>query len=117
MNDGSAAATATVRVTVEHVNHAPIANAGPDQSRVEGSGVTLNGAASSDPDGDTLSYFWRQTAGPAVALSAQSATPTFTAPEVGPGGAAVVLTLTVNDGFVESSPDQVVVCGTTGRKR
>ncbi len=39
--------------------------------------------ASSDPDSDTLTYAWTQTAGTSATLSdASSATPSFTAPDV-----------------------------------
>ena len=40
-----------------------------------------------DPDGDTLTYAWTQTAGTAATLSsASSKNPTFTAPNVGSAG-------------------------------
>ncbi|WP_373097611.1 PKD domain-containing protein, partial [Zhongshania sp.] len=40
------------------VNNLPIANAGVDQNIVTGAFVTLDGSASSDADGDSLSYLW-----------------------------------------------------------
>jgi VCBS repeat-containing protein len=56
--------TATVTVTVTAVNDAPVANAGPDQTkeqtRAAGTPVTLDGSSSSDVDGDTLTYTWKE---------------------------------------------------------
>ena len=58
----------------------PVANAGPDQTVVSGSVVTLDGSAS---EGDIDSYSWAQTGGPTVSLSgASNAVAMFIAPFV-----------------------------------
>jgi K319L-like, PKD domain len=72
-----------VAIIVLHIDHPPIANAGPDQTVFPGDLVTLDGTASSDPGGEALTFAWTQTGGPAVTLSdATSPTPSFTAPTV-----------------------------------
>src|SRR5207237_9508490 len=77
------ALTISVYINVVNINLTPVANAGPDKTVSEGSSVGLNGAASSDPDGDTLSYSWTQTAGPNAPLSnSNTATPTLKTPSL-----------------------------------
>ncbi len=83
-------------------NVAPVADAGPDQvvtaSSASGASVTLDGSASSDLDGDPLTYDWT---GPFGAASGVSPTVTL------PVGTHVV-TLTVGDGQ-ETATDTVLV--------
>ena len=97
---------ATHRVRrVSAPNRAPTANAGPDQTLEcappSGTVVTLNGSTSSDPDGDTLSYEWRDAADAVIATTATAAVPL-------PAGTQV-LTLKVTDPGGHSATDTVTV--------
>ena len=69
-NDGKVnSAVATVTITVNPINDAPVAEAGPDQTVFVDDVVSLDGTNSSDPEADTLTYAWTQTGGPTVILS------------------------------------------------
>ncbi|HWV45455.1 MAG TPA: PKD domain-containing protein, partial [Nitrospira sp.] len=97
-------------VFISNVNQPPASDAGPDQTRNENTLVTLDGNASSDPDLDTLHFSWSQTGGPVVSLTgANTSNPTFTAPNVGPGGAVLTFQLVVNDGQASGGADTVHV--------
>jgi hypothetical protein len=81
----AASQCSTDSVTINVVNNAPTANAGPDQT-VPSSAPTvqLNGSGSTDPEGQALTYMWTQTLGDTVTLSDPTAvSPTFAAP-IGP---------------------------------
>ena len=102
VNDGKVdSAVATVSVNASAANVAPVANAGANQSVVLGT-VTLDGSASSDANGDTLTYKWALLSKPtnsnAVLATATSAKPTITVDLAG----VYVFSLQVNDGKLDS---------------
>lgn len=111
VNDGAtiSAAPSTVKITATAANIAPVANAGPAQSVLTGAVVTLDGTASSDANGDALTFAWMLTnkpAGSAATLSvATSPHPTFTADVKG----SYTISLIVNDGKVASAPAAVTI--------
>lgn len=117
VNDGalaSAPATVTVTAVVPEppADAPPVASAGPDAAVAVGAPAALDGTASFDPDGDPIAYLWTVTAAPAGAAAQPSdpaaASPTFT-PDV---GGTYTLSLTVNDGALDSAPDAVTVTAT-----
>jgi hypothetical protein len=114
VNDGAAkGASEPDTVIVTTSNRAPLANAGPDQTRNVGETVTLNGSESSDADGDPLTYAWsfigRPASSAAVLSNADTVSPTFVTDRSG----EYVIQLIVNDGISKatSAPDTVVVTG------
>lgn len=111
ISDGAlqSANSATVTILVTPVNDSPVANAGLDQIVDEKSSVDLSGLESSDADGDVLAYSWNQTKGPSVELNdADSATPSFSAPEVDED-TVLTFELTVSDGSGDNSTDSVKI--------
>jgi PKD repeat protein len=106
-------------------NNPPEANAGANQTVVEGGTITLDGSESSDPDGDTISYQWTQIGGILSTLSdPKAAKPTLVTPVVSPGEMILTFELvvkddeglqdnaqvniTVNDNGIEGFPDDVL---------
>lgn len=91
------------------VNHAPVANAGADQTVRVRSTVLLDGIGSSDVDSDPLTYRWTLTATPArskATLSgASTASPAFKPDKTG----TYVASLVVNDGTADSVADTVTI--------
>jgi hypothetical protein len=107
--------TATVSVTVNTVNDAQVADAGPNLNARLPDTVTLDGSGSSDVDGDSLTYSWGLALNPSkshVALTgADTAHPTFYADKKG----SYTFRLTVSDGLVTSPAKYVDVLVRTGK--
>lgn len=90
------------------VNLPPIVAPGPNRTVEAGDWVVMDGTASSDPQGQSMTFAWSQISGPTVNLglyetqgTAAAAVTPFLAPD--PGGAPgssqnIVLRLTVSDG-------------------
>ncbi len=108
VNDGKLNSNAdTVVVTVKKFNIAPTADAGNGKLVDPAAQVVLDGSASTDPNGDKLSYHWTIPAGITVA-NADTAVISFvaTSPDV---KTSYKFILVVNDGLLNSNPDTVVV--------
>jgi hypothetical protein len=88
----------------------PIPDAGDDQTVDENTTITLDGLGSFDPEGENLSYRWRQVAGYPVTLSDPSVVnPTLPAPNVTPIGITLNFELTVTDVVGLQDRDEVEI--------
>ena len=92
----------------EAANQPPVSRAGSDQTGITaGDTVTLDGSASSDPDGSIASHSWSQTSGTTVTLSDDTAAmPTFTAPSES-ADQTLTFELTVTDDDGDTDTDTV----------
>jgi RHS repeat-associated protein len=103
VNDGYLnSAPATVVISTTYIP--PVANAGPNQTVNAGSTVQLSGAASTDTNGNPLTYSWailsQPNGGTATLSNATIVNPTFVANMIG----TYVAQLIVNDGTSSSAP-------------
>ena len=107
-DDGGLTDTDTVTITVSSpANQPPLANAGPDQNvtdsdRNGSEQVTLDGSASSDPDGSIVSFIWRE-GGAQIATGAK---PTVT---LSTGTHTITLTVTDNGGLTGTDTVTITV--------
>ena len=93
---------------IDPENRAPNADAGADQNAISGETVTIDGAASFDPDGDTLSFYWQQTEGDPITLpDNRNSSISFVAPMVA-APSQYRVQLSVSDGAL-SGTDSVNV--------
>ncbi|MFN2287189.1 MAG: S8 family serine peptidase [Chromatocurvus sp.] len=105
---GTAGATDTP-VTV--ANQSPQARIEAPETATAGNIVSLDGSASSDPDGSITDYAWSQTSGAGVALTgATQASASFTAPDVSEQTAlAFSLSVTDNSGAQNTASVSVTI--------
>jgi len=97
------------QVTISTHDSPPVANAGPNQSVPTNTLVHLNGSASTDVDGQPLTYSWSFTSIPtgsqAVLSNPTSVSPSFTTDKKG----TYIVSLVVNDGILNSTPATVTI--------
>jgi streptogramin lyase len=106
----------TIEVTFEVDNTPPVANAGPDQNVITGQVVTLDGSESFDPEGAMITFLWTFVEVPAGSSVTDGSLSDVTSakPEFIPDVNGIYrLQLIVNDGALNSGPDEVVITGTT----
>ncbi len=93
----------------ERINTAPTADPGVDRNVLTTDSVTLDGSASRDAEGDSLTFIWsfvsRPSGSGATFNDPQSRTPFFVADKIG----TYVVRLVVNDGAVDSAPAQISI--------
>ncbi len=95
--------------TLDPENRSPTADAGADQNAISGETVTIDGAASFDPDGDTLSFYWQQTEGdPITLLDNRNSSISFVAPMVA-SPSQYRIQLSVSDGALSGTDSVNVV--------
>jgi hypothetical protein len=107
-NDGELdSEPATIILSVNPVNDAPVANAGEDQIGDEEETIPLDGTSSFDVDNDELTYLWLAPDG--ITLDdLTSSTPEFVTPSVDEDTEFLFI-LTVSDAALTSAPDTVMV--------
>jgi len=111
-SDGRLTGSDSMKINVVNVLNLPIiADAGADQIVDENVKVSLDGSKSNDPEGQKLSYMWKQVSGESVVLSSTtSTTPSFTSPTVANGEVKVlVFELKVYDTNNRESTDTVTI--------
>jgi len=118
VSDGKVSSQPTsVIVTATKENRAPIANAGEDRNVTKSTTtvVNLDGTNSLDPDFDTLTYKWNWMSypgatAPTLISAAYSDPSTSPKPSFMPSTVGTyVLTLTVSDGKLFSTPDAITI--------
>jgi hypothetical protein len=114
VTDEGSLSSDSATVTISSANVPPTADAGVDQGSFVGDTIMLDGSASSDADLDAIaSYVWGFTSQPVGSVTsmsgANSALPTF----IGDVPGIYVAQLMVNDGYADSTPDEVNIAVVT----
>jgi hypothetical protein len=102
-----ASAPDTVLISFENVP--PIADAGGSKAVWIGETVYLDGTGSHDANGDPLSYAWEIVSRPAGSAAAIDTPLEAQASFIADAAGSYVISLVVNDGLVNSAPDNITV--------
>lgn len=106
----SATDTVVIKVSANTViNQPPIARAGTDKTASLGQVITLDGSASSDANGDPLTYRWTLTSKPANSTATLSTNTEVKTNLTLDKAGNYIASLIVNDGIVNSASDTVVI--------
>src|SRR5262249_993483 len=111
-SDGQLTSTAQLTIAATQLNHAPVVNAGADQTLASPTmAATLAGSATDDglPTGSTLSYAWSLASGPAAVTAGNASAATTTVAFPYPG--SYVLRLSVSDTDKVGTDDVAVNVG------
>jgi hypothetical protein len=114
-DDKGAKAYDDVTVTVLADNLGPVANAGADINiTLPANSTTLNGGASSDPDGSIVKYAWSTVSGPSTPTIPDASQVTTALTNLVAGTYVIRLTVTDNKGATAADDVNVIVSnGTT----
>ncbi len=105
-NDG---ATSTSNAVVTIVNTQPSANAGGPYTAIQGVAMTVDGSASSDPDGALVSYEWDCDINSGPSYSTPAAAPTFLCSYAGTGTYTARIRVTDDDGATDTATTTITV--------
>lgn len=116
-HDGIApSAKSNITITVRQVDRAPVAQAGENRTVGSRTTVTLAGSAE-DADGETITYAWTQLDGTPVTLTgADTATPSFKAPDVTGASAVLRFSLVATAGGKASAASVVTITVTRANR-
>jgi predicted acyltransferase (DUF342 family) len=111
VNDGTVdSALDSVTITISTENNDPIADAGFDRVVKAGKSFRLNGRDSTDPDGNTLTYFWTQLDGQSTNITRKrKALATSVTPNATSNLEKLTYELKVTDSNGGTSTDQVTI--------
>lgn len=109
VTDKLGAASEPDTVTISCENIAPVADAGANQAAMEGDTIQLDGSASHDANGDSLTYHWSLVSVPAGSAAVVSTPDQVAANFVADLPGTYAVSLVVNDGLLDSTPSNITI--------
>ena len=113
VTDSLGAVSISDTVVVSATNTAPVANAGVDHNAVAGDEIFFDGSGSSDLEGDQLTYSWSIVSQPKKSNATLGEATSVTASLIPDIGGTYVVSLVVNDGFINSTPASATLVAIT----